>query len=115
MEVSLLLCQLLLCQQASHTNHAPTNTGDSFKLVHCVPVVPPGRLVAVQGAGLLHVPRVDPALLAAKAVAEAESSGLAAQLMQRLADAGVRVLGWGLVGGGKHWGVRCRAYRSPGH
>lgn len=55
-------------------------TGDTLKLMHCVPSLPPGRLVAVPGAGLLRVPHVDPALLAEKAAAEADSS-LAVKLM----------------------------------
>lgn len=67
-------------------HHTP---GDTFKLMHCVPSLPPGRLVAVAGAGLLRVPHVDPALLAEKAAAEADTT-LAAKFKAKMQDAGVR-------------------------
>lgn len=63
-------------------------TGDTFKLMHCVPSLPPGRLVAVPGAGLLRVPHVDPALLSEKAAAEADSS-LAQKCLDHISKAGV--------------------------
>lgn len=56
--------------------------------MHCVPSLPPGRLVAVPGTGLLRVPHVDPALLAEKAVAEADSS-LAQKCLSHIQQAGV--------------------------
>lgn len=56
--------------------------------MHCVPSLPPGRLVAVPGAGLLRVPHVDPALLAEKAAAEADSS-LARKSLAHIQTAGV--------------------------
>lgn len=65
--------------------------GDTLKLMHCVPSLPPGRLVAVPGAGLLRVPHVDPALLAEKAAAEADSS-LSTKLMSHVNQAGVSFL-----------------------
>jgi len=63
-------------------------TGDVFKLMHCVPCLPPGRLVAVPGAGLLRVPHVDPTLLAEKAAAAADST-LATSFKTHMENAGV--------------------------
>lgn len=59
--------------------------------MHCVPSLPPGRLVAVPGAGLLRIPHVEPALLAEKAAAEADTT-LATKFMARVQGAGVSVL-----------------------
>jgi hypothetical protein len=61
---------------------------DSFKLVHCIPALQPGRLVAVQGAGLLRVPHVDPSLIAEKALAEADGK-LSRKFMAKMEQAGV--------------------------
>lgn len=63
--------------------------GDVFKLMHCVPCLPPGRLVAVPGAGLLRVPHVDPTLLAEKAAAAADST-LATSFKTHMENAGVQ-------------------------
>ena len=63
--------------------------GDNFKLVHCIPALQPGRLVAVQGAGLLRVPHVDPSLVAEKAFVEADSK-LSRKFMAKMEQAGVR-------------------------
>jgi hypothetical protein len=73
--------------------------GDNFKLMHCVPSLPPGRLVAVPGAGLLRVPHVDPALMAEKAAAEADSS-LAKKGLAHIQKAGVSSVQKLLGGGG---------------
>jgi hypothetical protein len=59
--------------------------------MHCVPSLPPGRLVAVPGAGLLRVPHLDPALLAEKAAAEADSS-LAQKSLAHIQKAGVSMV-----------------------
>lgn len=40
--------------------------------MHCVPGLQPGRLVAGPGGGLLRVPRIDPALVTEKALADVE-------------------------------------------
>lgn len=66
--------------------HVPP-AGDTFKLVHCVPALPPGKLVAVQGAGLLRMPRVDPTLLVEKAAAEADNT--LTQFKEHLTASGV--------------------------
>jgi hypothetical protein len=58
-------------------------------LVHCIPALQPGRLVAVQGAGLLRVPHVDPSLVAEKAFAEADGK-LSRKFMAKMEQAGVR-------------------------
>jgi len=60
-----------------------------FKLMHCVPCLPPGRLVAVPGGGLLRVPHVDPALLAEKAALTADGT-LAAKFKAHMEAAGVQ-------------------------
>lgn len=56
--------------------------------MHCIPGLQPGRLVAVQGAGLLRVPHVDPALLAEKARTDVDSK-LRQKFMAKLEEAGV--------------------------
>ncbi|WIA16917.1 hypothetical protein OEZ85_013843 [Tetradesmus obliquus] len=63
--------------------------GDNFKLVHCIPALQPGRLVAVQGAGLLRVPHVDPSLVAEKAFVEADSK-LSRKFMAKMEQAGAK-------------------------
>lgn len=63
--------------------------GDAFRLAHCVPTLRPGQLVAVPGAGLLRVPRIDPALLAEQAQ-QAADGALRSKLMAQLEAAGVR-------------------------
>lgn len=73
-------------QWAAQHLHRP---GDTFRLAHCVPSLRPGQLVAVPGAGLLRVPRVDPALLTAQAQ-QAADGALRSKLVAQLEAAGVR-------------------------
>lgn len=86
----------------THTHVTPVlslcclHAGDTFKLIHCIPSLPPGRLVAVPGAGLLRVPRVDPALLAEKAAAEADGS-LARKFKGHMQGSGVSWLSCGVL------------------
>eukprot|EP00775_Hariotina_reticulata_P010737 gene10737-10893_t len=63
--------------------------GDVLQLVHCLPRLQPGRLVAVQGTGLLRVPHIDPALIAEKSLADA-SSNLSRKFEGRLDESGVK-------------------------
>ena len=83
-DLSTMECTVVL----TFASFDPNLAGDHIQLVHCLPCVPPGQLVSIPGAGLLRAPALHPALIAEKALQEANSN-LNNKFQQMMADAGV--------------------------